>query len=85
MVLDANGVVVRCGQLYGPDTFYENEVPSHPRIHVDAAAEATPPLIEAMSGVVTVAEEGITAAGTLNRRGKSHRRGHRPWARSTPD
>ena len=50
-------MVVRYGQLYGPGTFYENEVPSHPRIHVDAAAEATPALIAAPSGVVTLAEQ----------------------------
>jgi hypothetical protein len=55
-VLAAGGVVVRYGQLYGPGTYYENELPSHPRIHVDAAAQQTPPLIEAPSGVVTVAE-----------------------------
>ncbi|MBV9004773.1 MAG: NAD-dependent epimerase/dehydratase family protein [Solirubrobacterales bacterium] len=50
-VLDANGVVVRYGQLYGPGTFYEHELPSHPRIHVDEAARRTPPLILADSGV----------------------------------
>jgi hypothetical protein len=56
-VLDAGGVVVRYGQLYGPGTYYETEVPSPPRIHVDAAARATPPLMLAPSGVVTVAED----------------------------
>jgi nucleoside-diphosphate-sugar epimerase len=56
-VLDADGVVARYGQLYGPGTFYQNEVPPHPRIHVDAAAQATPPLITAPSGVVTLAED----------------------------
>ncbi|MBV9797342.1 MAG: hypothetical protein JO039_04770 [Solirubrobacterales bacterium] len=50
-VLDANGVVVRYGQLYGPGTFYEHELPSHPGIHVDEAARRTPPLILADSGV----------------------------------
>ena len=56
-VLDAGGVVVRYGQLYGPCTYYETEVPSPPRIHVDAAARATSPLMLAPSGVVTVAED----------------------------
>lgn len=56
-VLDAGGVVVRYGQLYGPGTYYETEVPPRPRIHVDAAARATPPLMLAPSGVVTVAED----------------------------
>ena len=55
-VLDAGGVVVRYGQLYGPGTFYEDELPPPPRIHVDAAAQATPPLIQAPSGVVVLAE-----------------------------
>lgn len=56
-VLGAGGVVVRYGQLYGPGTYYEKELPSQPRIHVDAAARATPPLMLAPSGVVTVAED----------------------------
>ena len=56
-VLDVRGVVVRYGQLYGPGTFYEDGLPPHPRIHVEAAAQATPPLIEAPSGVVTLAED----------------------------
>ena len=56
-VLDAGGVVVRYGQLYGPGTYYETEVPAQPRIHVDAATRATPPLMLAPSGVVVVAEE----------------------------
>jgi uncharacterized protein YbjT (DUF2867 family) len=56
-VLGVGGVVVRYGQLYGPGTFYETEVPPQPRIHVDAAARATPPLMLAKSGVVTVSED----------------------------
>ena len=56
-VLDANGVVVRYGQLYGPGTFYEDRLPPHPRIHVDEAARRTPPLIVARSGVVSLVEE----------------------------
>jgi uncharacterized protein YbjT (DUF2867 family) len=64
-VLDAGGVVVRYGQLYGPGTFYRDQLPPHPRIHVDAAARATPPLLDAPSGVVVVAEpaEDAPAAG----------------------
>jgi hypothetical protein len=56
-VLHANGVVIRYGQLYGPGTFYEDRVPPHPRIHVDAAAEATPALLYRPSGVVVLAED----------------------------
>jgi hypothetical protein len=56
-VLDANGVVVRYGQLYGPGTFYEREVPPPPRIHVDEAARRTPPLIASASGVYVLKDE----------------------------
>jgi uncharacterized protein YbjT (DUF2867 family) len=55
-VLEIGGVIARYGRLYGPGTFYERELPPHPRIHVDAAARATPPLIDAASGVVTIAD-----------------------------
>jgi hypothetical protein len=54
-------VVVRYGQLYGPGTFYPDGPPPPPRIHVDAAAKATPPLITAPSGIVVVTED---VAGT---------------------
>jgi UDP-glucose 4-epimerase len=57
-VLDAGGIVVRYGQLYGPGTFYEDQLPPPPRIHVDAAARDTVPLLEAESGVVVLAEDG---------------------------
>jgi uncharacterized protein YbjT (DUF2867 family) len=55
--LKIGGVVVRYGQLYGPGTFYEQSIPAHPRIHVDAAALRTVPLIAAESGVVVLAED----------------------------
>jgi UDP-glucose 4-epimerase len=57
-VLDAGGIVVRYGQLYGPGTFYEDQLPPPPRIHVDAAARETVPLLEVESGVVVLAENG---------------------------
>jgi uncharacterized protein YbjT (DUF2867 family) len=55
-VLDANGVVLRYGRLYGPGTFYEAELPEPPRVRVDEAAERTASLLEAASGVVTIAD-----------------------------
>jgi UDP-glucose 4-epimerase len=55
-VLKIGGVVVRYGQLYGPGTFYEDDPPPPPRIQIDDAVRATPPLLEAPSGVVTVVE-----------------------------
>jgi nucleoside-diphosphate-sugar epimerase len=56
MVLDAHGVIIRYGQLYGPDTFYPDEPPPAPRIHVDEAARATAELLYADPGVVEVVE-----------------------------
>ena len=55
-VLDAKGVVLRYGRLYGPGTYYEAEKPSPPRIHVPAAARRTLPALALESGVVTIAE-----------------------------
>jgi uncharacterized protein YbjT (DUF2867 family) len=57
-VLDAGGVVVRYGQLYGPGTFYEDTIPPPPRIQIDEAARATVPLLESEPGVVVLAENG---------------------------
>jgi UDP-glucose 4-epimerase len=56
LVLEIDGVVARYGRLYGPGTFYEHDLPPHPRIHVDSAARATPPLLGAPSGVVTITD-----------------------------
>ncbi|MEV0293696.1 NAD-dependent epimerase/dehydratase family protein [Nocardia sp. NPDC050710] len=55
-VLDADGVVVKYGQFYGPGTYYESELPAHPRVHVDDAAARTIPLLDASSGVVVIAD-----------------------------
>ena len=55
-VLAIGGVVARYGQLYGPGTYYEGKLPPHPRIHVDAAARATPPLLDAPPGIETLVE-----------------------------
>jgi hypothetical protein len=62
-VLEIGGVVARYGQLYGPGTYYEQELPTHPRIHVDAAVRATLPLLDAPSGIVTIADpDSVSAA-----------------------
>jgi nucleoside-diphosphate-sugar epimerase len=55
-VLGAGGVVVRYGQLYGPGTYYETELPTPPRVHVDDAARRTVPALDAESGVLVVAD-----------------------------
>jgi nucleoside-diphosphate-sugar epimerase len=55
-VLDAGGVLIRYGQLYGPGTFYEHEKPSPPRISVDDAARRTMAVLDAPSGIVELVE-----------------------------
>ena len=57
-VLDAGGVIIRYGQLYGPGTFYPDPdaPPPPPRVHVDEAARATVPLLGAEPGTVEVVE-----------------------------
>jgi len=63
-VLAFGGVIVKYGQLYGPGTYYESTLPTHPRIHVDDAAQRTVPLIAAPSGVVVLADaEGSEGNG----------------------
>jgi len=55
-VLDSGGAVVRFGQFYGPGTYYESELPDHPRIHIDTAARRA---YEAMNaeGIVIASDE----------------------------
>lgn len=55
-VVDAGGVIIRYGQLYGPGTFYEHELPDPPRVSVDDAARRTTALLDAPPGIVEVVE-----------------------------
>ena len=58
LVLDAGGVIIRYGQLYGPGTYYPDpeKPPPPPRVGVDEAARATVALLDAEPGVVEVVE-----------------------------
>jgi nucleoside-diphosphate-sugar epimerase len=56
LVLEIGGVVARYGRLYGPGTYYEAAPPPHPRIQIDEAVDATPPLLEAPAGIVLIVE-----------------------------
>lgn len=58
MVLDAGGVVLRYGQLYGPGTFYADDPPPPPRIAAGEAARRTVALLGAASGIYDLAEDG---------------------------
>jgi nucleoside-diphosphate-sugar epimerase len=56
-VLEAGGVVIRYGQLYGPGTYYPGAPPGPPRIHVDDAACQSLPALTAPPGVTLVADD----------------------------
>jgi hypothetical protein len=56
-VVAAGGTVLRYGAFYGPQTFYENDPPPHPRIHVDEAARRTMPFLAGERGIFTITEE----------------------------
>ncbi|BBX03795.1 epimerase [Mycolicibacterium moriokaense] len=55
-VLGMNGVVLRYGAFYGPGTYYEGELPSAPRVHIDTAAARTVEALDAPSGILTVVD-----------------------------
>lgn len=57
LVLNPGGIVVRYGQLYGPGTYYPDDLPAPPRIQIDDAAQRTMALLDAPSGVVVVTDE----------------------------
>ena len=57
LVLDAGGVVLRYGQLYGPGTYYPDDLPAPPRIHVDDAAGRTIAFLDAPSGILVLTDE----------------------------
>lgn len=56
-VISAGGTVLRYGQFYGPGTFYENQPPPSPRIHVDEAARRTMAFLSGPRGTFTITDE----------------------------
>jgi nucleoside-diphosphate-sugar epimerase len=56
-VLQAGGIVIRYGQLWGPETYYPTAPPDPPRIHVDEAARQTLPVLQAPPGVTIVIDD----------------------------
>jgi nucleoside-diphosphate-sugar epimerase len=64
-VLQAGGVVIRYGQLYGPGTFYPAAPPEPPRIHVDDAVRQTLPALAVPPGVTIVADDRAAQPGSL--------------------
>ncbi|GIH22606.1 dTDP-glucose 4,6-dehydratase [Acrocarpospora phusangensis] len=55
-VLAEGGVVLSYGQFYGPGTFYEDRIPSEPRVQIDRAAARTVELLDEPSGVVVITD-----------------------------
>lgn len=55
-VLAEGGVVLSYGQFYGPGTYHEDQPPADPRVQIDRAADRTVELLDAPSGVVTIAD-----------------------------
>jgi nucleoside-diphosphate-sugar epimerase len=51
-----DGIVLRYGYLYGPDTWYDAP-PKPPSVHVDAAAHAALQAVSKGAGVYTIAED----------------------------
>ena len=58
-VISAGGTVLRYGLFYGPGTFYENDPPPAPRIHVDDAARRTMPFLAGPRGTFTITDEEL--------------------------
>jgi uncharacterized protein YbjT (DUF2867 family) len=56
-IVAVGGTVLRYGLFYGPGTFFENELPPQPRIHVDDAARRTMPHLAGRPGICTIAED----------------------------
>jgi nucleoside-diphosphate-sugar epimerase len=56
-VLAAHGVVLRYGFFYGPSTYFEDELPPAPRVHIDRAAARTLEALDAPSGILTVVDD----------------------------
>ena len=56
-VISAGGTVLRYGLFYGPGTFFENDPPPDPRIHIDEAAWRTMPFLAGPRGTFTITDE----------------------------
>ena len=60
-VISAGGTVLRYGLYYGPGTWFENELPPAPRVHVDDAAWRTIPFLAGPRGIFTIVDEDLAS------------------------
>jgi nucleoside-diphosphate-sugar epimerase len=58
-VISIGGTVLRYGLFHGPGTWYENDPPPAPRIHVDDAARRTMSFLAGPRGVFTFTDEDL--------------------------
>jgi hypothetical protein len=58
-VVSVGGTVLRYGLFYGSGTWFENDPPPAPRIHVDAAARRTTPFLAGPSGIFTITDDEV--------------------------
>lgn len=56
-VLAVSGVVLRYGFLYGPGTYFEDDLPPVPRVHIDTATARTLEALDAPTGILTIVED----------------------------
>jgi nucleoside-diphosphate-sugar epimerase len=60
-VVSMGGTVLRYGLFYGPGTFFEQDPPPSPRIHVDDAARRTMPFLAGPRGIFTITEDEVAS------------------------
>ena len=58
-VISVGGTVLRYGLFFGPGTFFVNDPPPAPRIHVDDAARRTMPFLAGPRGIFTITDEDL--------------------------
>jgi hypothetical protein len=56
-VISAGGTVLRYGRFYGPSTYYENDLPPVPGLHIDAVARRTMPFLAGPRGIFTITDD----------------------------
>lgn len=56
----AGGVILRYGQWYGPGTYHPDAPSSEPRVHIDAAAQATLDALDLPPGTYAVTDDGTS-------------------------
>lgn len=58
-VLEYGGLVLRYGRFYGSNTYFENDIPPNPRIHIDDAARQTLYHLSSTLGIIDITEHSM--------------------------